>query len=285
MEGEGDGGPRGLFRIGCPLKDGGKTPGLINFIAVEPIVNGRRGYSELERSQSDGQPGKRFWSGERTHPHEGMDRGVLAKSGGAERLTVTVFVEMFDNGAQPAVALEIRRDRPEELRLTVRAAPGSAPMDYCILTATMGNYGRLRRLHLRDGIVTPPQIWPGFDSDGFTADAFFPQDRLPRTASGDLLLCATTDEADPGAVPPDPSAPWWAYRGSFPVTQYWRKPCRAWKPDLRLRVNGRSRYWASHNPIPNGLAYENFDLEERFYDSQTFVFGVSKSDPATLLKR
>jgi len=50
IDGEGDGGPRGLIRVGYPAFDG--KPGLVNFIAVEPEVVSveSKGYSELERS-------------------------------------------------------------------------------------------------------------------------------------------------------------------------------------------------------------------------------------------
>jgi hypothetical protein len=280
--GAGDGGPRGLLRIGYPIRDAGRAQGLVNFIAVEPIVGGRRGFSELERAARDGKPGRIFWSGAANHTWEGMNAGRLGKAGNAEKLTVTIYMEKFDNGAQPVLELMIRSDRPEEVRLTTRAAPDSAPMDYCILTATMGNYERLRRLWLRDRIVEAKQIWPGFSGDEFTRDAFFALDLLPRTPEGDVLVCATTDEKDPGSIPADPQAPWWRWRGSFPVTQYWRKPKGTWKPDLRLRVNGRRLYWACHVPIPGGIAYENFELMERFYEGQTFVFGVTRKTPAEL---
>jgi hypothetical protein len=155
-------------------------------------------------------------------------------------------------------------------------------MEYCVLTATMGNYVRLRRLHLRDGVVEAKSLWPDYTGNDFTPEAFFPLERLPRTPEGDLLICATSDEADPGSVPADPRAPWWRYRGSFPVTQYWRKLRDTWKPDLRLRVNGRRVYWASAVPIPGGLAYENFDLMEPFHEGQTFIFGITRRTPAQL---
>ena len=45
--------PRGLLRIGL-LRDG--KPQLLNFLAIEPVVGGRKGLSELERSKSDGKP-------------------------------------------------------------------------------------------------------------------------------------------------------------------------------------------------------------------------------------
>src|SRR5438874_2500057 len=50
-------GPRGLIRIYAPYLD--QPPGrMINFIAIEPIVAGKRSLSEMERSASDGRTGK-----------------------------------------------------------------------------------------------------------------------------------------------------------------------------------------------------------------------------------
>jgi len=44
---KGAGGPRGLFRLGYE-RDGQMT--LVNFVAIEPIVANKRGFSELEHS-------------------------------------------------------------------------------------------------------------------------------------------------------------------------------------------------------------------------------------------
>lgn len=282
VEGPGDGGPRGLLRIGVPLLDGGARQGLINFVAVEPIVAGRRSLSELERSDTDQRPGRVFWTGNADAPGGPHDPGRLTRSGQAETLTVTVYMEKFTNGARPIVEFQIRSDRPAEVWFTVRSAPDSAPMDHCVLTATMGNYARLRQLHLRDGVVEPKSLWPDFEGSEFTDEAFFPLSRLPITCGGDVMVCATTDEADPGAVPADPLGPGWRYRGAFTLTQYWAKPEGSYRPDLRLRVNARRLYWATHNPIPGGLSYENFDLMERFYENQVFVFGATRKTPREL---
>ncbi len=280
VEGRGDGGPRGLLRIGYPVIDGGKGIGLINFIAVEPIVNGRRGFSELEKSDTDGRPGRMFWQGETKESAAAPDPGSLHTVDGVERLTVRIHTERFSNGAQAIVDLELRADRPGELRLTTSSAPGSARMDTCVLTATMGNYGRLRQLWLRDGPVLAGKVWPDFAEKEFTPEAFYPSRRMFRMPGGDLVVCATSDEKDPRSVPPDPAGPGWAYRGSFPLTQYWRKPKDA--SDLRalkVRVNGRRVYWATHNPIPGGLAYENFDFVQPFCEWQSFVFGLTRRSP------
>jgi hypothetical protein len=70
------------------------------------------------------------------------------------------------------------------------------------------------------------------------------------------------------------------------VTQYWRKPTDKRRPDnVKVRVNGRRLYWATHNPIPGGLAYENFDLLEPFYEGQTFQFGITRRLPAELMPK
>src|SRR5688572_14302965 len=58
----GDGGPRGLIRIGYPALTDGQYD-LINFIAIEPVVGKARGLSELEKSSVDGRQGKVFWTG------------------------------------------------------------------------------------------------------------------------------------------------------------------------------------------------------------------------------
>src|ERR1035437_4109218 len=53
--------PRGLFRVFYPVLPDGRLD-LVNFIAIEPIVRGARGSSELEPSKLDGVPGKRLWT-------------------------------------------------------------------------------------------------------------------------------------------------------------------------------------------------------------------------------
>src|SRR6188474_3772017 len=72
----GNGGPRGLIRLGYPtLTNNGYD--LINFIAVEPIVKGRKGFSELEKSSFDQKPGKMFWTGTAEKPDAALSSGEL----------------------------------------------------------------------------------------------------------------------------------------------------------------------------------------------------------------
>ncbi|MBM3499957.1 MAG: hypothetical protein FJX74_14960, partial [Armatimonadetes bacterium] len=174
VDGWGEGGPRGLIRVGYPAAPDGSVL-LVNFIAIEPIVQGQawRGFSELEASAEDGQPGKRLDAGpppgvswtpaaaEPTYPGQ-----VEALPDGEARLTVGLRVERFASGAHVYLLASVRTDRPDELTLQAFAEEDSAPLAACILTATMGNLERLRELHLRDRVVTCRELYPHFQGDG-----------------------------------------------------------------------------------------------------------------------
>ncbi|MBN1441160.1 MAG: hypothetical protein JXA90_00555, partial [Planctomycetes bacterium] len=288
-------GPRGLIRLRYPTLPGGRED-LINFIAVEPVVSGRRGFSELEWSRLDDVRGLRLvaesgtggdggapvsGSGAAEGP-DGPPLGRLEKlECGAERLTVVVRVEKFASGARVALTLSQRSDAPEELELAIRAEADSAPMEYCILTATMGNKARTRLLWLKDKVVSSLKLYPDYRENGFAPHVLFPLERLGRTEAGDALVAITTDEKDPSAVDPFPGRSHWRYAG-FPVTQYWRKPAGSWRDDLHAAVNGRFTYWLSRRPIPGGIAFENFELRERYHEGQRFVFGITRRAPADL---
>jgi len=258
-------GPRGLLRVYAPYLDHPRDR-LINFIAVEPIPVGatERGYSELEHSALDDVQGKRMWAIE---PH-----GETTRVDGVERLHVDVGVERFDNGADVRVRVGFRADRPHELSVAAFRNAGSLDLEACVLSATMGNFARLRMLHVRDGVVTPAELWPDLAGAGFSDHARFGLDRLPRDEAGGVVVSATPDETDPWSAEYAAStAEHWKYLGKR-ATQTWR----ASDPDPRIeaRVNGRRAYWASESPIPGGTAYENFELVEPFRDGRTFVFGV-----------
>jgi len=296
---EGVGGPRGLFRVGYE-RDGEMR--LVNFIAVEPIVGGTRGFSELELSSivRDGMSsglrrGKFIWPSSEHPPPASAHRAntmedmrALSVPGwlshplpGVEQLNIGFDVEKFNNSAHPWIVVSIRSDQPDEVIFTVHAAPDSAPMRSCILTATMGNYIRARHLWLRDRVVESKMLWPdpmtaGVGRLGFTRDEFFKEDSIWRLRDGSLFAAITTDEDDPSEVTPKLAN--WRYRGRK-VTQYWRADhCDA--HPVRIRVNGRFVYWMSRAPIPNGVAYENFELVQDYFDGQQLILGVTERSPA-----
>jgi hypothetical protein len=54
------------------------------------------------------------------------------------------------------------------------------------------------------------------------------------------------------------------------------------RDDLHVAVNGRYTYWRTRQPIPGGIAFENFELRERFHQGQRFVFGLTRKTPREL---
>lgn len=271
-------GPRGLIRIFAPYLDHPRDR-LVNFIAVEPVPAGstRRGLSELEPSTLDpGLDGKRFWSADgpdSTAPRSPRDpaRGVVDEVDGVERLTVWIGVEPFDNGADVGVRVRFRADRPHEVEVAGFANDGSVALDRLILTATMGNWARLRRLHLADRVVTARELWPEFTGTGFAEHATFPLAELPREGGG-IVVTAVGDEDDPYAVTySDDTRAHWHFEGRL-AQQSWRVDDP--HPEAEAWVNARWSYWASASPIPGGPAFENFEIVEPFRQGAAYRFCV-----------
>ncbi|MGH9914760.1 MAG: hypothetical protein ACRD63_05665, partial [Pyrinomonadaceae bacterium] len=274
-------GPRGLIRVGVPGRSGGE-PELINFIAIEPVIKGggsrfsRMGFSELEMSQLDsGMRGKRLWV--TTTPGDLTTLPVKPQS--VERLSVRIEVEPFTaNGAHVYVVASMYSDRPHELELAVYAHEDSAHVEELTVTATMGNYERVRHLWLKDHVIDSRELYAGYTGDGFIEKENYPRDEMLMYNDGDALVLATTNEDNPSGVEVT-ERPWWTYH-SIKLTQYWRVPARHIQPDLRVKVNGRRVYWTSHIAVPGGLAFENFEVRQRYVPGQEFVFGLTPKDPS-----
>lgn len=274
--------PRGLIRLFFPVLDGGKYD-LINFIAVEPVVAGRRGLSELELSRLDGVPGKRIWASGDIQPPRPVEPGKLTRPlPGVEQLAVVLRVERFENGAHVYLVVTQHGNAPDEIQLAVHAEPDSAPLQCCVLTATMGNKARTRLLWLNGEVISSLRLYPNYHGFDFAPiEHVFPLARLFRTAERGVLVAVTTDERDPAAVFPFPGTRLWYYGGTK-VTQYWRKPKGTFRDDLSAAVSARYVYWKSKQPIPGGIAYENFEMREPFSEGQSFVFGITRRTPAEL---
>jgi hypothetical protein len=248
-------GPRGLVRVG--------TRGS------------RMAFSELEMSELDrGERGKRLWVEEARG-----DLAILpAKAAPIERLSVPIEVEPFTaNGTRVRVTASISSDRPRELALAVRQLDGSAPIEELTLTATMGNYERLRQLWLRERTVDSRALYEHYADSGFVDKENYPRHEMLTIGDGDAIVLATTNEDDPASVAVA-AKPWWTYR-SIKLTQYWRVPARHIQPDLRVKVNGRRVYWQSTDPIPGGPAFENVEVRQRYVRDQVFVFGLTPTSP------
>jgi hypothetical protein len=281
-------GPRGLIRVGIYSSET-SSPELLNYIAVEPVVEGagprfdRMAFSELEMSQLDpGQRGKRMWvdagpSGE-ADAWRGMLETLRAGRATVERLSVRIDVERFtQNGAHVYVVASIDSDQPKELRLRVFAESDSPPLEELTLTATMGNYERLRLLWLNDRVVDSRQLFPDYEGVAFVEKYSYPLPEMLRSGDGDAIVFCTSNEPDPEKTEGNSTAHW-VY--TLPkLTQYWRVPGRDVEPDLRVRVNARRDYWASEVPVLGGIAFENFEVRERYLPGQTFIYGITEQEP------
>lgn len=274
-------GPRGLLRIYTPYLEH-PPERLVNFIAIEPVVAGEavRGYSELEPSALDpGHQGKRLWSADAVD--EPADPSGVPASGvdeivdGVETLTVWIGVERFDNGADVRVRVRFRTDRPHEVEVAGFATEASVPLKNLVLTATMGNWARLRMLELADRTVTPAELWPGFSGTGFAAHARFALSELRRDGDA-AVVSAFGDEGDPwSASYSEDTAEHWRFLGRL-ARQTWTVDDP--HPDLEALVNARWSYWASASPIPGGPAYENFEIVEPFRQGAALRFGVEATE-------
>jgi hypothetical protein len=282
-------GPRGLIRIGLYTSPQAASPELLNFIAVEPVVEGagarfdRMAFSELEMSQLDpGQRGKRMWVDKETSAEDGTPSGKLETvhvgKATVERFTVRIDVERFTaNGAHVYVIASIDSDHPGELRLRTYAEADSPPIDELTVTATMGNYERLRLLWLNNRVIDSRRLFASYTGDAFVEDVDYPLGEMLRSGEGDAVVFCTSNEADPGKTPGNDTAHW-IY--TLPkLTQYWRIPGRDVEPNLRVRVNARRVYWASKAPVLGGVAFENFEVRERFIPGQSFIFGITRQEP------
>lgn len=283
------GGPRGLLRVYAPyLNLSTDSLKMINFIALEPIISGgdSRGFSELEPSTLDNVRGKRFWSANRAdaiEPRSVQDcaSGVIEQVNGREALTLYVHSEEFDSGAKVYVRVRFYEDSPYEIELTSYTAEESAPLDNFILTATMGNFARLRNLYLKDGIKSSWVLWPDYRDSNFTPHDYTSVSNMLEDKNGSVYFVAAPNEDDPTAVTySSDTKEHWKYKGQK-ATQYWKKLNPS--PNLNGLVNGRYAYWASESPIPGGISYENFELKEPFENGSVFYFGVSPLDPETFI--
>jgi len=271
--------PRGLIGIYTPYLGLPEFQPL-NFVAIEPVVRGCRGYSEMERSTLDGVQGLRLWTSDaiaRKSDPAGVTRpasGMLKTLDGVETLVVYIHIERMGHGAQPIIKAMFRADSPHEVSFRIYGAEGSAKMDSCILTATMGNYARLRLLRLKSQPADATKLWVGerTPEHGFLSHREWLLGELFLEGNA-AVVYAEPNETDPvSAEYARKTKEFWKYKGKV-ATQYWRSPNP--NPELVCRVNARETYYGENGRIPGGLAFENFELEAPFAEGQEFCFGAT----------
>ena len=192
-------GPRGLFRIYTPYL-GHPRLRMINYVSIEPVVDGRRGQSELEKGTVSAERGLSFWAADTRAQIASPDetrviaRGRTARRDGVETLSFWVGTETFRNGARPQVQVLFRADRPHEVGFKVFADAKSRPMDACVLSATMGNYARLRRVWLKEGTADSRQVWPSYQPDrlNFAPWHEWPRERLLKVGQNRIVAATSS---------------------------------------------------------------------------------------------
>jgi hypothetical protein len=288
-------GPRGLIRIGVISAKTG-TPELLNFIAIEPVIAGRKkrgdrmAFSELEPSNLDeGLHGKRLWVGvvDPASPSPGtFSLSAFVSPDGAtriEKLTVRIEVERFTaNRAHVYLVASMESEHPEEVRMTVYGYEDSPAIEELTLTATMGNYERLRWLWLKNRVVDSRKLYRFYSGEDFAERGSYSSKDMLRTKDGDAVAFCTSNEAAPENNPDFQAKDHWRYRLGR-LTQYWRVPEPDIERNLRVRVNGRRVYWNSHDLIAGGMAFENFEVREKYKPGQSFIFGAVAKDPWKIL--
>jgi hypothetical protein len=270
-------GPAGLIRIYTPYLVQA-FPRVVNFLSIEPSVQGQRGRGQSELEMSRERPGERgltFWASNEIAPAARPERLATGHlEDGGRTLRLFIHTEPFRNGACPVVECRFHVERPFEVELITHAAPESAAMSSCVISATMGNYGLLRRIHLKKNrVASALDLWPDEEPGrlGFYSWRTWPPEQLPRTPDGCYLVELSTDMPDPAAARHAPDVPrHWRYVGKKAV-HYWRTEADA---DPLAAVNGRKTYWLSRSPIPGGVAFENFELRMAFKPGRRLWFGV-----------
>ena len=97
---------------------------------------------------------------------------------------------------------------------------------------------------------------------------------------GQAIVAATPDEPDPAHTRYSPDvALHWHYRGSSRQLNTGTRLLGTtwWCASTAARPTGPPT-----QPIPGGVAYENFELEAPFEPGQEFCFGIIPGTPATL---
>lgn len=296
-----EGGPRGLLRIGYEYQG---SVYLINFIAVEPVVNGDMEFSEVSPSRVDGKWGKFFWAADSANtmgfkPYAGT-RGIITHPDAAhpetEELSLFVFMEQFLDGANPYLKLSIRSDKPGELGIQIFNHEKSAVMERCALTATMGNYSRLRLLYLKNKVIDSGRLFADYNDIEFAEKEPYPVNQMLKDKKGDPIAIAESNETftELSSWPQEPAylTRWhWRYRPFYKLTQYWRVDSAGYDSSLQVRANGRAKYWSGGSEdkskyvdIPGGPAFENFELRENYHNGQKFYFGLSMKSAKELME-
>ena len=273
------GGPQGLIRIYAPHL-GNAHPRVINFVSIEPTVRGQSGRDQSELQESRDRPGERglsFWASETV---ESGPRPVKIPAGiyDAKNRVLRVFIhtETFANGAKPIVECVFDAKQSRQVHFILHSAQDSAHMQWCTLSATMGNYSLLNRIGLRAGqFKTAQELWKNTqpEANGFMPWKEWGASFLNKTPYRMYYATLTSTFDDPANaeyeadVPPE-----WRYHGPRSKITWIAEP----SANPIVAVNGRETFYGTDTRIPGGVSFENFEMRIRFRNRLKLWLEVSK---------
>jgi hypothetical protein len=273
-------GPQGLIRIYAPYL-GAPQGRPVNFLSIEPSAKGQKGRDQSELQQSRVRPGEQglsFYASNRldSFPSDGRPvTGVCDPQQGT--LSLFIHTEPFRNGTRSVVEIVFDRKDRQSFEVITHAAAGSAPMSFCTISATMGNYGLLRRLHLKDSIQEAGKLWDGAETQGmgFFKWKTWGADHFKRLPNGNPCVSLTSNFTDASEAKYDSSVRKnWRYFATM-ATHYW---CTEADANPVVAVNARRTYWMTESPIPGGAAFENFELRMPFKEGRRMWFGITPTE-------
>jgi len=202
-----------------------------------------------------------------------------------ENNIMTVVFKMSEfqrNKISGIITVRIDKNHPREIEISAQNPDQETdPVLYFHVSATAGNLARLRNLYLKDEVVNSRELFAGMQQN---AACFYPLQtfdlsKLPIDAAGNITVYAGNDET--GQWVGDWGSATAPFYGGQKFYQYWKKYPGSYKDDLKITVNARDKYFSGFlnscngKQVLGGVAYENFDMAEQYFDGQTFWYGYS----------
>lgn len=125
--------------------------------------------------------------------------------------------------------------------------------------------------------VAADALYFAYTGDDFVEHENYPLDEMLRTRDGGAIVLCTSDEVDPSNAP--------VTGKQFGTTASPSNSALAGcSPLHRARSSGSREcearvYWASHDPLPGGIAFENFEVRQRYVAAQQFIFRITSKEP------
>ncbi len=282
LGGIGGGGPKGLFRI---YKHGDKGLGWMNFLSLEPTTqNSLPGFSELESILFVPNPYANL-----NNPNSIIDNklpasydnlATITNENGIEQLNLLFGIEnSFANNGHIYTTAHIRKDKPDEIEFRFYTHDDTAPIKKIRLSSTAGNFNHMKLLYLANEIIDSRNLYEGYQETGkrdFAPWTTFEFNKLKKLSDNSIIVATTRSADDPGEF-------WNDFFTRYELTQYFRKYPGSYDGNEFSAVNAKYVFWHTGKPIPGGVSYENFELNDPIFEQgQQIWFGATDKTPQEL---